>query len=124
MLVARSLSICRASQRAARSPRQRRLVSRLRARLIPLGCLADSDRADIEKALLRDIHAFRGMMWLGAVHIQRKHGISAVLLSPADHPTERRPAQFSAKQPALGANDGIADLGHRQYIAHDVLAAF
>src|SRR6202035_827299 len=92
-----------------------------RDRASGMSAVGGSDRADIAEALQRDVHAVGDMARLDAVHVERKHGAGAALLGPAHHPAE--PALFGAEQPALGADDGIAGLGHRQDVGYLFLAA-
>src|SRR6266850_6967356 len=81
------------------------------------------NRADIGKALLRELHAAGDMAWLAAIQIEREHGLGAALLGPANHPAQRRLANLGPQQPGLGADDSIAGFGDGQDIANQFLAA-
>jgi hypothetical protein len=68
--------------------------------------ISRSDRANIGKALLRQLHASGAMARLANVEIERKHRLSTALLGPAHQPAERGLADFSTQQSALDAVDG------------------
>src|SRR5665213_2820092 len=81
-----------------------------------------SDRVDVAEALLRQFHAVGNMARLGAIEIEGKHRGRAALLDPAYQPAERRVTGFRPEQAGLGADDGIADFGHRDDVAYQILA--
>src|SRR6516164_7445798 len=83
-----------------------------------------SDRADIGQTRLRKTHAVRDMARLADVEVEREHGARITLLGPTHEPAERRLADLGAEEPALGADDGVADLGDGQDIANQLLTSF
>src|SRR4051812_49106099 len=82
-----------------------------------------SDRADIREALLGQRHAGSHMARFANVDIQGEYRWRATLFGPADDPAERGLAQFGAEQAGLGPDGRIADPGHRENVADQLLAA-
>lgn len=62
------------------------------------GASASLDRPDVAQARLRQRHAVGDVTRLAAIHVQRKHGLRAALLGPADHPAERWLAALGAEK--------------------------
>src|SRR4029077_19363839 len=82
------------------------------------------DRANIGQTGLRKAHAVRDMARLADVEIERENRARIALLGPPPQPAERGFADLGTKQPALGADDGVAGLGDGQDIANQLLTAF
>src|SRR5436309_2803710 len=81
-----------------------------------------SDRRNIGEALLGQRHAGRDMARLSNIDIEGEYRLRAALFGPADDPAERGLAEFGAEQSGLGPDDRIANPGHGEDIAHQILA--